>query len=319
MSLSEITNKTTVDDLVKKFKLKPIAGFQGLSRVVENTHLNIGRLELAGYFEFLDATRIMVLGTPELSFLRNISVDVRRLRLTQLMFYPIPAIILTDGNVPKKDLLKISDKFNIPLLLSDEKKDDFVRRLSHHLCSCNSPTKTMHGVLVEIYGVGVLLQGNSGIGKSECALELIHRGHRLVVDDVVFISRTEDNKLIGRADSLLKHHMEIRGLGIINIKELFGIGAIADFKEIELIMVLEKTKPDKAYDRLGLETNFTNMLDVNIPTVCIPVMHGKNISVIAEVAAMNHHLKQHGQNAATRFIDKLSERMNLSLQPKHIH
>jgi HPr kinase/phosphorylase len=318
MSNKKYNKYTTISDIVDKFNLKVISGKSGLSKILTNNHLNMGRLELAGYFEFLDATRIMILGTPELSFLRNLSRDVRRLRLTQLLFYPIPAIILTDGNTPKKDFIDITDKFGIPLLATAECKDKFVLLLSRFLSSSSSPARTMHGVLVEIYGVGVLLQGNSGIGKSECALELIHRGHRLVVDDVVFITRTEDGKLIGRADSLLKHHMEIRGLGIINIKELYGIGAISDFKEIELILVLEKAVPDKIYDRLGIETNYTEILDVNIPTVCIPVMHGKNISVIAEVAAMNHHLKQHGQNAATRFIDKLTERMNKNINPKII-
>ncbi|PKK91897.1 MAG: HPr(Ser) kinase/phosphatase [Candidatus Wallbacteria bacterium HGW-Wallbacteria-1] len=300
----------TVRELMDEFSLILHSGENGLDNPVTTQAINEGSLELAGYFEFLDCNKILVIGTPEISFLRNLSEDVRRLRLTQLMFFPLPAIIFCDRETPKKDFSRIADERAIPLLSTPSPKSSMVQMLHHYLIEKSMPFTTMHGVLVEVYGIGVLLKGKSGIGKSECALELIKRGHRLVVDDVVSIRKVNMKSLIGKPDSLLKHHMEIRGLGIINIKELFGIGAISEQIQIDLIVELEALSPDKSYDRLGVDTVYTDILEVRIPTVNIPVTHGKNTSVIVEVASMNHHLKQQGYHSAHRFLDSLTKRLS---------
>lgn len=299
-----------IKDLSRNLSLDIAAGSSGIEGEVANSSINTGGLELAGYYEFLDSTKIMVLGRPEVSFLRNLSRDVRRLRLTQLMFFPIPAIIMTDGIMPKKDFKSIADERQVPVLCSDKAKERLVEELTRHLCDMAMPSTTIHGGLLEVYGIGVLLRGKSGIGKSECALELVKRGHRLVVDDIVFIKKNDGNSLIGRPDSLSRYHMEIRGLGIINIKDLFGIGAISDSKKVELIVNLEELQANKEYDRLGVDSSSTEILGVEVPTVTIPVRHGKNTSIIVEVAAMNHHLKEHGHHSAKRFMEMLTNRIS---------
>lgn len=300
----------SIRDLMDEFAFALHAGKRGLENQITTSAINEGSLELAGYFEFLDCNKLLVIGTPEISFLRNLSEDVRRLRLTQLMFFPLPAIVFCDSQKPKKDFCNIANERNIPLLGTASDKASTVQHLHHFLNERSMPSTTMHGVLVEVYGIGVLLRGKSGIGKSECALELVKRGHRLVVDDVVSIRKNSLYTLVGRPDSLLKHHMEIRGLGIINIKELFGIGAISEQMQIDIIVELEELSPAKAYDRLGVDTVFTDILGVRIPTVNIPVTYGKNTSVIVEVAAMNHHLKQQGYHSANRFLDSLTKRLS---------
>lgn len=302
--------KTRIRDLAKSLSMEVAAGASGIDFEVANSNVNTGGLELAGYYEFLDSTRIMILGMPEISFLRNLSRDVRRLRLTQLMFFPIPAIIMSDGIKPRRDFKTIADGRGVPVLCSKLPKEALVEELGRHLCELAMPSTTIHGVLLEVYGIGVMLRGKSGIGKSECALELVKRGHRLVVDDVVFIRKSDAFSLIGRPDSLSKYHMEIRGLGIINIKDLFGIGAISDSKKVELIVNLEELQANKEYDRLGVDSSSTQVLGVEVPTVTIPVRHGKNTSIIVEVAAMNHHLKEHGHHSAKRFMEMLTTRIS---------
>lgn len=294
-------------DVMEKFKLHLVSGQEGIGRYITTSDISRPGLEMAGYFTHYPANRVQLLGRTELSFFEMLPTEVKKERMFQLCSDETPAIIISRGmNVPE-ELIEASSKSNVPVFVTQLTTTHFSSRLTNFLESKLAPTTAMHGVLVDIYGIGVLIIGKSGVGKSETALELIKKGHRLVADDSVEIRQEAENMLIGSPPPLLEHLLEIRGIGIIDIMTLFGASAVRSYKRITLIVELEIWNPEKAYDRLGLDEEKMQIIDTNLTKLTIPVQPGRNVSVIIEVAAMNYRLKKMGVNAAEEFSRRLEE------------
>jgi len=300
VSVEEILKDNTYD-----LKLSFVAGEKGLKRKVTITDVNRPQLALAGYWNYFAYKRIQVFGKTEMSYLRKLGSSERIKILSRMFGYKIPCLIITRRQKIPQELKDLAERDGISLLRSPLPTTLFISRLSHYLEGRVAPTTSIHAGLVDVYGVGILLLGESGIGKSECALELLERGHRVVADDVVDIKKTSDNKLIGTASELIRHHMEVRGLGVISIENLFGVSSICDSKEIDLVISLEEWNENKEYDRLGLEDLEFTILDVKLPKVSIPVRPGRNIAVIVEIAAMNYRLKKRGYHSAKELNKRL--------------
>ncbi|MCL2599680.1 MAG: HPr(Ser) kinase/phosphatase [Treponema sp.] len=299
----------TVLDLIKidlkehnSLNLQCIGGRKGLSREITVPDLNRPIGALMGHFDDFASRRIQLFGRGELSYMRQLERDKDFRSMHTLFTHPIPCCIFTHGMCPGKDFYEIAEENQCPILQTSLRTTDFSARLLRVLAEIFSPHQSIHGVLVEVFGLGILLMGESGVGKSETALELIHRGHRLVADDVVDMHCVNGNMLMGMgANRIIGHHMEIRGLGIINITHMFGVRAIRDRIEIQLVVMLESWDSGKSYDRLGTDEQVVEFLGVSIPRLEIPVKPGRNIPIIIETAAMNEKLKSMGYNAAKEF------------------
>jgi HPr kinase/phosphorylase len=281
--------------------LKCIGGRPGLVREIGVTEINRPGLELGGFFENFAFQRIQIFGRGESAFLQQLAREGRRGDLDRLFTYPIPCCVFTHSLEPTAVFAEIAERAECPLLQTDLPTSEFTMRILRVLSTIYAPKVTRHGVLVEVFGIGVLLEGESGVGKSETALSLIERGHRLIADDAVEIRRVSGNILVGAGAQVVSHHMEIRGLGIINITHLFGVGAIRDKKQVQLVAQMEIWDPAKNYDRLGSEETTTEILGVHVPTVVIPIKPGRNIPVIIETAARNERLKKMGYYSAREF------------------
>ena len=299
----------TVLDLIKidlkehnSLNLQCIGGRKGLSREVVIPDLNRPIGALMGYYEDFAFQRIQLFGRGEYSFLRRLERESALQNVRSLFSYPVPCCIFTHDLHPSREFIEIAEENQCPILHTNLGTTDFSARLLRVLAEIFSPHQTIHGVLVEVFGLGILLLGESGVGKSETALELVHRGHRLVADDVVDMHCVNGNMLMGMgANRILGHHMEIRGLGIINITHMFGVRAIRDRIEVQLVVGLEAWDSSKSYDRLGTDELSMEFLGVSIPKLEIPVKPGRNIPIIIETAAMNEKLKSMGYNAAKEF------------------
>jgi HPr kinase/phosphorylase len=279
-----------------------IGGRRGLSREINIPDLNRPMGAIMGFYEDFAYQRIQLFGRGEVSYLRRLKEKGETETIREMFSHPMPCCIFTYNMSPHKEFFEIAESAQCPLLQTDLGTADFSARLMRILSEVFAPRQSIHGVLVEVYGVGVLILGDSGVGKSETALELIKHSHRLVCDDVVDIHCVNGNILMGAgANKIIGHHMEIRGLGIINITHLFGVGAIRDRKEIQLVVKLEEWDSSKSYDRLGTEDQTMEILGVSIPKLEIPVKPGRNIPTIIETAAMNERLKSMGYNAAREF------------------
>ncbi len=292
--------------------LELLAGKGGLERVVLVPRIQKPGLALAGYTKNLHPDRIQVLGSTELTYLDEITAqDPERAQqnISDLCSLEICCCIITKGQEAPADLLREVDRRDIPLLRSHHVSSTFISLITQYLEERLLPQTTIHGVLVDVLGVGVLLIGKSGIGKSECALDLVLRGHRLVADDVVKVRFKFPAVLFGEGSDLLHYHMEIRGLGIINIKHLFGVAAIRERKKIDLVIELAEWQDGAEYDRLGLEDRHYELLGVKLPFLTIPVRPGRNITGIVEVAARNQLLKEMGYHSAAEFEERLEQRM----------
>ncbi len=298
-----------VREIVADQGLTLIAGQPGLDRKIISAEVHRPGLELAGFFEHFGYERIIVLGRTELAYLGEQTAETRKVRLRQLLFFNIPCIIVTDDLLVLDELIDLCNQKGIPVLRTAQRAGEFVYQLSRYLHNRFAPRKSVHGVFVEVYGVGILIMGPSGVGKSECALELIKRGHRLVADDAVQLTKISDHKIVGSPDEMIKHHMEIRGLGIIDIQSLFGISATADEKPVELVVHFEKWDDNKEYDRLGILQKTVKFLKVEIPITTIPVREGRNLAVVVETAAMNFYLKRMGITSAENFARTLQNKM----------
>ena len=274
---------------------------------VESEDVNRTGLPLAGYFEYFPYERIQIIGKTEYTYFQNISKKEREEVLDKFFSYEIPVLIVTRGLEVDKDIIKKAKKYQRIVLSSKSNTTRFINRLSNYLDSKLAPHVTIHGVLVDVYGIGVLIKGESSIGKSETALELIQKGHRLVADDAVEIRKVDESRLVGQAPELLKHYMEIRGIGIIDVKSLYGVGAIKNQKAIDLVIELENWNQKKYYDRLGLDREYEEILGKEIEKLVIPVKPGRNTSMIIEVAAMNFRQKGMGIDAAKEFTEQLSQ------------
>jgi HPr kinase/phosphorylase len=298
--------KVRTKDLMEKFNLELVGGEEGLHRPITTSDISRPGLEMAGYFNYYPAERIQVLGKTELSFLELLDKTERLSRMEKLCADITPGIIITRGLEIPDEFVEAADRYAVPVMRSPMKTTRFSSRLTNYLESKLAPTTAIHGVLVDIYGVGVLITGKSGVGKSETALELVKRGHRLVADDCVEIRQEDMDTLVGNSPDLIEHLLEIRGLGIINVMTLFGAGAVRTNKRITLCIDLELWDKAKQYDRLGLEEDKMKIIDTEITKLTIPVRPGRNLAVIIEVAAMNFRLKRMGVNAAEQFTSKLA-------------
>ena len=282
--------------------LRCIGGRKGLSREIAIPDLNRPMGAIMGFFEEFAHQRIQVFGRGEVAFLRQLEKKGKSETIKEMFNYSMPCCIFTHNLSPYKEFHEIAETTQCPILQTDLGTADFSARIMRILSRVFSPRVIVHGVLVEVYGLGILIQGDSGVGKSETALELVHRGHRLVADDVVEINCIYGNTLMGAgANKIIGHHMEIRGPGIINITHLFGVRAIRERKEVQLVVELEEWDSNKNYDRLGAEDHTIEMLGVNIPKLVVPVKPGRNIPIILETAAMNERLKSMGYHAAKEF------------------
>ncbi|MGM9987740.1 MAG: HPr(Ser) kinase/phosphatase [Bacillaceae bacterium] len=299
--------KVRVKDLVAHFDLKIASGENGLNRVIETADLSRPGIELAGYFDYYPNDRVQIFGRTELTFIEKLEEEQRQKRLASLFTDETPCMVITrDIDVPQ-DMIRLSNESGVPILKSAMVTTRFSSHLTNYLERMLAPTTAMHGVLVDIYGVGVLITGNSGVGKSETALEIVKRGHRLVADDSVEIRQEDEDTLVGSSPELIEHLLEIRGLGIINVMTLFGAGSVLNSKKISLNIHLESWDSKKNYDRLGLDEDKIRIIDTNITKITLPVRPGRNLAVIIEVAAMNFRLKRMGMNAAQQFAQKLSQ------------
>ncbi|HJV44682.1 MAG TPA: HPr(Ser) kinase/phosphatase [Bacillota bacterium] len=299
--------KTVVRDVVTQFQFRVICGEKGLLREIKTSDINRPGLELTGYVTYYTAERIQLLGKTEMGFISMMPTEVRLERFRHLCSDEVPCIVVSRNLDVPEELLQASQEKNVPILQSSLPTTKLSSKITTYLEGRLAPRTTMHGVLVDVYGVGVLLIGGSGIGKSETALELVKRGHRLVADDAVEIRQTQENNLIGSAPELIQHLLEIRGLGIINVMTLFGAGAVRNFKKISLVIRMEIWEAQKQYERLGIDEEKLKIMDTEIPEILIPVRPGRNMAVICEVAAMNFRLKRMGYNAAVHFSKRLTD------------
>ena len=282
--------------------LRCIGGRKGLGRTIDIPDLNRPMGAIMGYFKDFACQRIQLFGRGETSYLTELDSQGETGTIKEMFTYSMPCCIFTHNNTPPRDFFEIAENAQCPILQTELGSAEFTARIMRILSRIFSPRKIVHGVLVEVYGLGILIMGDSGVGKSETALELIHRGHRLVADDVVEINCIYGNTLMGAgANKIIGHHMEIRGPGIINITHLFGVRAIRDRNEIQLVVELEEWDSSKNYDRLGAEDHTIELMGVNIPRLTIPVKPGRNIPIIIETAAMNERLKSMGYHSAREF------------------
>lgn len=274
---------------------------------VYSNDVNRPGLQLAGFFDYFDQNRLQILGKVEFSYMDGLTSDEREQVLERLFEFKFPAIIITRGMEPYPEILSNAKRHMVPVLRTKLRTSELVTEIIPYLNTWLSQQITRHGVLVELYGEGILLMGESGVGKSETAMELVKRGHCLIADDAVEIRKVSADKLVGTAPEVIRHLIELRGIGIINVRRIFGIGAVKDSGNIDMIINIEPWDRQKTYDRLGLETQYTRLLDVDIPSLTIPVKPGRNLAIIIEVAAMNNRQKRMGYNAAEDLNNRLME------------
>lgn len=278
--------------------------------LIDTADLNRPGLQITGFFDYFDPSRIQVFGMVENTYLAGLSSEVRYNSLKRLFEKQISAVILTRNSNASAEMLKLAEEFETPVLRTSQPTSSFTSSLNAYLNVELAPRITRHGVLVEVYGQGVLILGESGVGKSETAVELIKRGHRLVADDAVEIKKVSSKSLIGVSPDIIRHFIEIRGIGIVDVKNIFGMGAIKESEKIDMIIHLEAWEKGKQYDRLGLVDEYTNILGLDIPSLTIPVKPGRNLAVIFEVAAMNNRQKRMGYNAAEELNRRITDQIS---------
>lgn len=304
VNLTQIIEKMKLENLTPEIDVKGIK--------ITQPDINRPALQMAGYFEHYEATRLQIIGFVEYTYMESMTEERKQKIYNQLLSYPIPCIVFSRELHPDPLFLQIVKEKNVPILMTKKATSAFMAEIIRWLNVMLAPCISVHGVLVDVYGEGVLITGESGIGKSEAALELIKRGHRLVSDDVVEIRKVSDDTLIGNAPDITKHFIELRGIGIIDVKTLFGVSSVKDTQSIDLVIRLEDWNKDKEYDRLGLEEEYTDYLGNKVVCHNIPIRPGRNLAIICESAAVNHRQKKMGYNAAqelyTRVQNSLARR-----------
>lgn len=298
--------KVRTKDLLDNFNLILVAGKDGLHREITTSDISRPGIEMTGYFKYYPKERLQLIGKTEMAYFLDLSEYQQRDRVERLCTDVTPGIVITRGMDVPEVLIEAANYAGVPILKSRKKTTRVISRLTNYLEIKFAPFTAIHGVLVDVYGVGVLITGQSGVGKSETALELVKRGHRLVADDSVEIHQEDYDTLIGKSPPLIEYLLEIRGLGIINVMTLFGAGAVLKHKKITMNIHLELWDEKKQYDRLGLDEETFKVMDVHLPKATIPVRPGRNLAVIIEVAAMNFRLKRMGVNAAEEFSERLT-------------
>lgn len=306
--------KLPLTKIIEKFQLEVIYQPDNIDKIsVSTSDVNRPGLQMVGFSKFFDSTRIQIMGKVEFTFLEQFTTAERERKLEKYFMLGFPALVITRGLQIFPEMKEFAEKYEIPLLRSELGTSQFMSMLIGYLNLELAPTKTRHGVLCEIYGEGILIMGESGVGKSEAAIELVKRGHRLVADDAVEIRKVSDASLIGSSPEIIRHFVEVRGIGIIDVKEIFGMGAIKNEQRIDMVIHLEQWEKGKQYDRLGMVDEYTNIMGINIPSLTIPVKLGRNIAVIVEVAAMNNRQKKMGYNAAVELNNRLMRQMEEQL------
>ena len=309
------TYSVLLTTLVKEFNLEvayKATDYESIRLTVED----VARpgLQLAGYFDHFEPMRLQVMGNVEMSYLEKLDDKNRAMIYDRLFSYKFPALLIARNITPDAQCLEMAGKHNITILRSPEPTSAIVSTIITYLKSALAPRITRHGVLVEVYGEGILLIGDSGIGKSEAAVELLKRGHRLIADDAVEIKRIGTNTLVGTAPELIRNYIELRGIGIINVAKLFGMGAVRDQNEINLVVNIVPWNTQEVYDRLGLEDQYMEILGVNVPLNTIPITPGRNLAMILEVAAMNNRQKKMGYNAALEFTEQINRHFDENMK-----
>jgi HPr kinase/phosphorylase len=306
-----VTVATVLRDLAETrgIELELVAGAGGVDRLITNPHPQKTGLALSGFDQYLREGRVLVLGESEVRFIDSLSSEARVAIARRVFSHNIPCLVITAGFTPPRELCDESDLANLPLMRARAATPLVMARLSAALDVYLAPRTVIHGVLMDIIGLGVLIVGESGIGKSECALDLVVRGHRLVADDAVELRARAEAFLIGTCPELTRHHMEIRGLGLINVQDLFGVASTRRSKRVELVVQLERWDPAREYDRLGIDETHYETLGVRVPMIRMPVAPGRNLAILVEVAARNQLLRYGGHHSARRLADRLDEQL----------
>lgn len=279
------------------------------SILVSCTRVNRPGLQFVGFYDHYEQARLQIIGRVEHLYLSQLSDEERRQRLDDFFRSKPVGVIVTSSMEVTDEMIAAAERYEVPILLTEQRTSDFMAALISFLHVQLGPRMTRHGVLVEVYGEGVLLLGDSGVGKSETAIELVKRGHRLIADDAVEIKKVSATTLVGRAPELIRHYVELRGIGIVDVRRLYGMGSIKESEKIDIVIHLEPWQDGKMYDRLGLESNTEDILGIQVPSIVIPVSPGRNLSVVIEVAAMNNRQKRMGYNTAEEFNKRLMESM----------
>ena len=298
----------SLESLVKEFQLEELYMPTSAAEIqISSTEVDRPGLALAGFVEMFDPMRIQVIGRVEKQYLSELSSDKRMSALDSYLKQKPVLIILTSNLLPCEEMLEKAKEYGVPLMGTSTRTSEFLASLIATLNTSLAPRITRHGVLVEVYGEGMLILGDSGIGKSETAIELVKRGHRLIADDAVEIKRVSAKTLVGSAPELIRYYIELRGIGIVDVRRLFGMGAVKATERIDLVINLEQWDPEKMYDRFGLDEQHENILGIDIPSITIPVHPGRNLAVVLEIAAMNNRQKKMGYNTAEEFNKRLME------------
>ncbi len=304
------TQRVKLSKVIEKMELESLTPQVDTSAVwLQVPDINRPALQLTGFYDEFSNDRIQVIGNVEFAYMKSLTEEERVQRYTQLLSSNIPCLVFCWGLEPEEDILAIATKLNIPILKSQTDTSSFVAEVTRWLKVELAPCIVIHGVLVDVYGEGVLITGESGIGKSEAALELIRRGHRLVTDDAVEIHKVSDETLIGTAPGVTKYFIELRGIGIIDVRTMFGVESIKETQQIDMVIKLEDWNKDKEYDRLGLEEEYTEYLGNKVVCHALPIRPGRNLAVIVEAAAVNHRQKKMGYNAAKELYKRVQENL----------
>jgi|CXWL01.1.fsa_nt_gi HPr kinase/phosphorylase len=309
-----VTVGSLLSDELRDLALVVLSGEEHLDNRITHPRVQKPGLAFAGYYAYIKEGRVQIIGESETEYLTTLSDADREERFEHITQLPVPCFVITKGIRPLPDFQAMCVTRGVPVLSSEALSSTVIKRLSFFLEDHLVPSTQVHGVLLDIYGLGVLITGPSGVGKSECALDLITRGHSLVADDVVRIKRYPNGDLVGSGSESLRHHMELRGIGIINVQDLFGLAAIRERKTIDLVVELEPWKDGQVYDRLGLDETVYDILDTPCPYTRMPVALGRNLSILVEIAARNHVLKMQGHFSARELAQKLQEQMERSRQ-----
>lgn len=300
--------------LIDEFGLEVLRGAKGYQdRAIATEDVNRPGLQLTGFFDYFDPERLQVIGLVEVTYLSGLTSQERRERFEMLFEHDVPALIIARGMEPFPECMELAERYDRTILRCNIPTTEFISAVVTSLHNHLAPRITRHGVLVEVYGEGVLLMGDSGVGKSETAIELVKRGHRLIADDAVEIRRLNNRDLVGTAPELIRHYMELRGIGVVDVRRLFGMSAVKEESTIDMVINLEPWREDAIYDRLGVEENFMKVLDVDVPVTTVPVKPGRNLAVIIEVAAMNNRHKKMGYNSALEFTKQIDSHFDQAM------
>src|SRR5438067_9723627 len=305
----ETTVRSLLNGELDELALKIVTGDDGLDRTILRPRVPKPGLAFAGYYEYIKPWRVQIIGESETKYLQSLPARLREKRVRDVAALDVSCFIVTKGITPLEEFKHECEKRSVPLFSTPAMSSTSITRTTYFLEETMAPKITMHSGLLDVYGIGVLLLGDSGIGKSECALDLVYRGHRLIADDMVVIKRHPNDVLLGYSNDLLRHHMELRGIGIIDIKDLFGVASTRDVKPIDIVVRLEKWVEGTEYDRLGIAGETFELLGVSKPYVRLPVASGRNLALLVEIAARNHFMKVQGYDSAREFTRKIDEQI----------